>query len=202
MKIIINPDGQTGRQQNPYYCESLSTYTCYDLPDCPICKGCHMAKEFEHTHPSYPVIGGGKPGEVVNAELVWQTKPKYIKSWFFLNIDGIDDYKKLLPIHDYRQVYQPITPTPINTHDKDFGEIMYEEFKNMWLTKKANIDGLEEASEKEYPYHIDYRKPFITGANRQHAKTLEAVEKVILRYTDDFQISIEDLLTQIKTIKP
>lgn len=72
MKILINKDELTGREVNPYYCESLSAYTCYELPEASICKGCQNHTDFESTVQSYPLTERCEGGSIVDASLVWQ----------------------------------------------------------------------------------------------------------------------------------
>lgn len=35
----------------PYHCESLSAYTCWELPEASICDGCRKADEWERANP-------------------------------------------------------------------------------------------------------------------------------------------------------
>lgn len=40
-------DGVTALLENPYYCEGLSSLSCLDLPDCPMCRGCSNKLAFD-----------------------------------------------------------------------------------------------------------------------------------------------------------
>lgn len=80
IKVLINSDGITGREQNRYKKTIYIEYEWVDNPQWLV---------FEEKVKSYTVIGSCKAGDVVEAELVWQIRNT--KNWSTLSQSEYND---------------------------------------------------------------------------------------------------------------
>lgn len=187
IKVLINSDGITGREQNPYEFDRANNLLKYDT--------------FEANVKSYTVIGSCKAGDVVECEsLDWYCKEKRFNNNPVQIIESVKDgfeYENILDIisnseflHlDFFEAYKVVEAkeSKLNVEDNRFS----------FLLKSANLD----------PVMISPVSGLMEkAAEYQHHKTIESVIG-ILHYemtiaNPDYLQQLDNIITLVKQLKP
>lgn len=92
---LVEVDGKKMlKERNPYHCENLSSYTCFELPEASICDGCRNNDVFDRAT-KLRVLINPVPGklEYYDNELTLKYQERNVSislSWVDCEIDGID----------------------------------------------------------------------------------------------------------------